>query len=561
MKLADRLRTRARSWLGITPPASPARAPGPPREATSGVGHVATSGRRYRLSEDNPTINYLQGLTILAPLDSEHRWRNLNLDEGALDRLSTHDVEDLLADLSPEISNALWHYVRLCNPGYEVHAYKVGGKSDVVDKVAQAALEKFLYEDLRALYGTTDLQIDRLFINAFLRGAFMAELVLDNAGKRPLDLALPDPQWTYFRIALDQQRGPIWQPYQFQHGRPVPLVLETIRYIPIDPRPASPYGRSMIQPAIFTTLFAISLLHDLKRVIQQQGYPRIDVALNLEELAKSMPASLPDDPKAFQNWVDEVILETGKAYAALQPDDAFVHTDNMTIGRPVGTLGADALGKIDAIMIYLDRQAVRALKTMPLLMGINEASSETHANRQWEVFVAGVKSHQHTAEQLLEHLLTLALRAQGLQARVEFRFGEVRAAELLRDAQVEAAKIANAALAYARGFVSQDEAAMMAVGKAKADSPAPRIDSAGITGGGGGAPPPNPNQVAAEPGSQKSVILEGTRQGLSGYVLPDEAFQAASDAWDGALPEAAGLLEATVKTEERMLVTNGNGRR
>lgn len=522
------------------------------------MGHVATSGRRYRLSEDNPTINYLQGLTILAPLDSERRWRNLNLDENALDSLSTADIGDLLADLSPEISNALWHYVRLCNPGYTIKAFKIGGKSEAIDKQAQAAVAKFLFQDLRSLYGTTDLQIDRIFINAFLRGAFMAELVLDNNGRLPIDLALPDPQWTYFRIALDQQRGPIWQPYQFQHGRPVPLVLETIRYIPIDPRPASPYGRAMIQPAVFTTLFAISLLHDLKRVIQQQGYPRIDLAVNLEKLAASMPAHLPDDPKAFQNWVDNLVLDIGRAYGALEPDDAYVHTDNIAVGRPVGTLDAQSLGKIDAMMTYLDRQAVRALKTMPLLMGVNEASSETHANRQWEVFVAGIKSHQHMAEQLLEHLLTLGLRAQGIQARLEFRFSEVRAAELLRDAQVQALNLANAALSYALGYTSQDESALAGVGKAKADQPEPRIPSAGITGGGGGAPPGQtaPAQVEPEPGSQKHGLLHGFRA-AGDFVLSDTAFAAASAAFDRALPEWAGLLEATVKAEERVLATNG----
>jgi hypothetical protein len=501
MPVMDRVKTSVRNWLSVTPP----RRPGPPRDATTQTGHVATTGQRFRISQDNPTINYLQGLTILAPFDPEKRWRNLSLDESALDHISTAELGDLLAGLSPEISCALWHYVRLANPGWEVKAFQLGTTSEGIDKPAQAALDKFLHADLRELYGTTDLQIDRLFINAFLRGAFQAELVLDNRGKLPIDLALPDPQWTYFRIALDPQRGPVWQPYQFQHGRPVPLVWETIRYIPIDPLPASPYGRAMIQPAVFTTLFAISLLHDLKRVVQQQGYPRIDLTLDLENLAQSMPADLADDPKRFQEWVDSLVQDIGRAYAALQPDDAYVHTSNITVGRPVGTLDTSSLGAIDKVIAYLDRQAVRALKTMPLLMGINEATSETHANRQWEVFVAGIKSHQHTAEQLLEHLLTLALRVQGIQARVEFRFAEVRAAELLRDAQVEALNLANAALSYALGYRNQDEAAMAGVGKAKADQPEPRIPTAGIGGGGGTAAsaPTPPAQVQADPGSQK----------------------------------------------------------
>ena len=99
MAVLDWVKQGVRDWLGITP----ARRPGPPREATGHTGHVTSTGRRYRLSEDNPTNNCLQGLTILAPLYSERRWRNLSLGENALDRRSTADVGDLLADLSPEI--------------------------------------------------------------------------------------------------------------------------------------------------------------------------------------------------------------------------------------------------------------------------------------------------------------------------------------------------------------------------------------------------------------------------------------------------------------------------
>lgn len=565
MGVFDRVRTRARQWLGVEAGVR-ATAPGlpPSLPPSHAQGHV--TGRRYRVSEDNPTINYLQGLTILAPLDSEHRWRNLNLDENTLDQLGTADIVDLLADLSPEISSALNSYVRLVNPGYEIKCFKLNLNSEEIEPKAQQLVETF-FDNLRQLYGSTDLVIDRMFINAFLRGAFMAELVLDNRGRVPIDIAFPDPRWTYFRIALDAQRGPIWQPYQFQHGRPVPLVLDTIRYIPIDPLPASPYGRSMVLPAVFTTLFTLSMLHDLKRVVAQQGYPRLDLSVNLEALAKSMPADLAKDPLQYQQWIDSVVRNIGDAYANLEPDDTYVHTDNVTVGRPVGTLDTSSLGAVDGMMRALDRQVIRALKTMPLLMGSNEGASETHANRQWEVFAAGIKSHQHTAESLWEHLLTLALRVQGVQARVQFRFAELRAAELLRDAQVEALNLQNAALSYALGYRDQNEAAMVGAGKEKADQPQPRIPTAGITGAGGGAPPGQtaPGAVQPEPGSnkkQKRSLNELLPAYSARAVLPEDllsrsAVRSAQEAWDRAVPDLAGLLDAQLAEERRAAMTNG----
>ncbi len=118
--------------------------------------------------------------------------------------------------------------------------------------------------------------------------------------------------------------------------------------------------------------------------------------------------------------------------------------------------------------------AIRGLKTMPLLMGSNEAVSETHANRQWEIYVAGIKALQHLAEQMVERLLTLALQMQGLRAVVSFRFAELRASEQLRDAQTEAALIENAKQKYLFGWISQQEAALEVVGHVP-DLPQPRV--------------------------------------------------------------------------------------
>jgi len=514
------LKERARHWLGVKdappPPEPPRAAPSTPTRPGS---HVVE--KRFRLSEDNPTVNYLQGLTILAPFDPENRWRNLQLDENSLDTMSSAQILELLCDLSPEISRAHWDLLRLCNPGWQCHAYKPGTETE--DKKAQAWLDQFLNGQLRGLYGSPDVPINRIYTNAFLRGAFMAELVLDNRGKVPLDIAVPDAQWTYFRIAVDPQRGPVWQPYQFQHGRPVPLILETIRYIPLDPLPASPYGRPMCSPALFTTLFSLGLLHDLKRVVQQQGYPRIDVAIKLEELAKAMPADLADDPAQYQDWLNAFVASVGKAYASLEPDDAFVHSDVIEVNRPIGTLDSSSLGAMDGLTHFLERQVVRALKTMPLLMGVNEASSETHANRQWEVHVAGIRSVQRLHESLMEHMLSVGLRVQGMQATVEFRFDELRNSELLRDGQVEQLRTQNAALQYDRGYLSQDEACQLATGKPKADQAAPRIEGVG-TQGGSTPPPSSPGSPAAiepEPGSKKSMAGNGRRMSSESVGIPD----------------------------------------
>jgi hypothetical protein len=70
--------------------------------------------------------------------------------------------------------------------------------------------------------------------------------------------------------------------------------------------------------------------------------------------------------------------------------------------------------------------------------------------------------------QLEKHFNTL-LRASGIQAVVEFRFAELRAAEMLRDAQTEAMRISNAEKKYKNGWITQDEASIEITGKPAAE--------------------------------------------------------------------------------------------
>jgi len=432
------------------------------------------AGARARLTQDNgfedDPYQALWGLAVRP--DREIDWRALNLDDQTLDRISTGDLVEMMADLSPEVSGALWHFVRFCNPGWEARALRPGSREE--DPVGQARLDEFL-KLIGRRYGAVDVVWNMFFMTAFLRGAMFGELVPDERGRQPLDLVAVDPFAAKFRRRDDPNLGRVWQLGQERDNRFVPLDVPTVQYVPVDPVPGkAPYGRSLVTPAIFSSLFLLSLLHDLRRVVAQQGYPRLDLEIKLEQLVHSMPDDMEDDPAKQEAWVSGVINDIAAAYSQLQPDDAYVHTDVVKVNRPVGAVDASSLGAVDSLIRAVERMAIRGLKTMPLLMGSNEAVSETHANRQWEIHVAGIKALQHLAEQMLGHLLTLSLQMQGLRTVVEFRFAELRASEMLRDAQTEAQRIENAKQKYLAGWVSQEEAAAEVVGHAP-DRPEPRV--------------------------------------------------------------------------------------
>lgn len=398
------------------------------------------------------------GVPVIVPqLDAEMGWRLQDLDTKTLDRIPPSELLEYLTDLSPDVSKALWDWLRFCNPGVEIKALRVGSDTEE-DEVAQKELERFLAV-LRRRYGTLDALIGKLFFSTFIRGAQLGELVLDDAGRMGLHLATPDAAVCTFREVNDPKIGATWEPGTYDDaGKWVSFDRETIRYVPIDPAPGSPYGRSMAAPALFPALFLLGLMHDLRRVVAQQGYPRLDITVDLEVLQEMMPQNAMEDPDAFQAWSDKLTEQVKAVFTALEPDSTYVHSSVIKVNRPVGTVDSSSLGAVDGLIRSIERMLTRALKTMPLLMGSNEGSTETHANRQWEVMLAGIRAVQHATETMLGDLFTLFLRAQGKQNLVNVHFAELRASEELRDAQVRAMQISNAVQEWMMGWIDSKEA-------------------------------------------------------------------------------------------------------
>lgn len=525
-----------------------------------------------RASLDLPDSMVSDGWVIVPPNDYESSWRTLNLDADNLNVLSPKELLDMLADLSPEVSRAYWDFLRMCNPGYTCKAYTLGSE-DVENPQAQAAIDAF-FDTLRAEYGSVDVVIGRLFAGPFLRGAFCAEIVLDPRGRVPVDLATPDPYSVRFRKRKDAVRGEVWQPGQWQSTNFVPLDIPTFRYMPVDPAPGAPYGRPLAAPALFTTIFLLGLLHDVKRVVMQQGYKRMDISISTEQ-AVAMFNQGGTGYNSVDEYVAAAVTAVRTAYAALEPDDAFIHSDMIVLNDPAGTIDLDSIGAIDKIIDKLERMATRALKSNSLLMDTASSASETDSNRRWEIHAAGIKSLQHYAENLLESLLTLALEAQGIQADVRWRFAELRAAEELRDAQTDAMKVANARAKYEAGYYSQDEASNEAVGH-DADAAEPR--------GGVGAPQPEIVQDNGDGNEKSSGVAGGRKQPVSGErvkltpdgadepltPVPDEVAISDSDVdravaeWDELMPDYVGLLDAAVTglaqfDDERGIATRIDG--
>jgi hypothetical protein len=384
--------------------------------------------------------------------------------------MSVKDLVDMLVNLSPEISRAAWDFNRLCNPGWECKVFELGSE-DTENLEAKEVIHGFI-DRLREEYGSFDIVLGRYFMGAFTRGAFCGEVVLDADGNA-IDLVSPDPHSIRFRKKTIVGRGEVWEPGQRQGGKWKSLAIPNFRYLPVDPSPGSPYGRSLVAPSLYTSIFILGLLHDVKRVVMQQGYKRMDISVDTER-AMDLFSYDAQGYATVGDYITGAIDAVKSVYRTLQPDDAFIHTDMFILNPPAGTIDSDSISAIATILDRLEKMATRALKTTGLLMESGNSPSETDSNRRWEIHAAGVKSLQHLCENMLESLFGVVLRAKGIQGRVEFRFSELRASEMLRDEQTRQLKLQNNVGEFQAGFVSQNEASNNQVGH-DADSQEPRL--------------------------------------------------------------------------------------
>lgn len=458
------------------PPVPPAVRSVPAGQVTprAGAYGIGGGGNRSRVSHDadGAYISTLTSMALRTPVSADEQWRGLDLDSSTLSRMTPARLLQLLADLSPEVSRALWDFLRFANAGWEATAMRPGGKSKAPG-THQNVLDAMIAR-ITNRHGSFDVVLNRLYLGAFLRGAFVAELVLDRNGRQGLDIATPDPASIVFRQREDEELGTVWVPGQMVRGQFVALDIPTVRYVPIDPFPGRPEGRAPAQPAVFSALFLLGLLHDLRRVVAQQGYPRIDVSINLEKLQLLMPNDLNEDPILAASWIQGAIQEIQRSYASLEPDDTYIHLDVAEVKRPIGTLDTSSLGAVDGLIQGLERMLIRALKTVPIMMGVTDGVAEANVRVQWKIYRTTLQVFQHMLEQLLDYLFGLALQAEGVPATCEFRFARIDITDRYIDAQTEQINAQLARDAYDNGWIDQNEAARRGAGVDKADQPGPR---------------------------------------------------------------------------------------
>lgn len=414
--------------------------------------------------------------------------------------LTASQLLKLLPDLSPDVGLALWNILRLGSDGF---SYTVKDNQGQDDESGKAILDQ-LIDRINSRGGGLDGLIVQWLMSGFLQGAVAGEVALLDGLSDVDDFYAVDPYMIESRIGEDGKIAYWFIPRN--GGLQVQLNMEKFWYVPIDPMIDDPYGRPPAAPVLQEIWFDIALITDLRRVVHNQGWPRIDIKVLEEVMVNAAPAEIKTKPAELRNWLNDRLADVQAAYNDLQPDDSFVHFDSVEVEQAGSN---SSLFDPTAVVRAIERRVIKSLKQLPILMCSNEGTTETHGTIQWQIFVAGLRSLQSPIGFVLSKMLQLALEVQGYQGRVECWFEPIRTTDRKADAEAEKLEIQNAITKWAAGWQTWEESAIEATGSApppEATEPDPSLFGA-VTGGTSGLV----EQVSANSSSRIDAELYSLR--------------------------------------------------
>lgn len=446
----------------------------------------------------------LEGGRIVDPQSRTKGW-------GILDQLTKRrgygrEAETLrtlriVRDFDGQVSHAVWQYLRLINPGNQLVAVDTDAEGNEVELggEAQAALNEIAGR-VGQEYG--GLGIDGLLpvlgLMVLTNGAIALEVEISESLDDIVDWHPVDPLLLSFwredkRLVLGQI---------FSDGKREAVPPEQVFYTPLDPDVDDPYGRPPLLSAIQAVIAKAQLMADLKAFAHNMGFPRIDVSVVWERLLARAPDELKTEgsEEELEQWAAQTLGGIASSYNGLSVDDTFVHFDWVEVKKMEGGGGSFDWAQLETV---LERQLNNAVKMLPILLGYNESTSETHGSIQWQIQVLGIEALQRIVRRMIERAAGVSLRVRGIPGRAKLRFSDLRTTDRLYEAQAEVLEGKNLEQDVRMGWRTNDEAARIRTNGDHGQVDDPLLS---VTAGGAGSAPAN------APGEPTSADNPGTSQ-------------------------------------------------
>lgn len=254
--------------------------------------------------------------------------------------------------------------------------------------------------------------------------------------------------------------------------------------------PDGGYGCARYAPALAEVLVNISFWKSITDAVQNAAWPRLAFGIPFAELQELYQKTLGyTKPQADAAVAEDIALFKKEVASILADDNVFYDSQ----GKALVIEGGSFEG-IESIITERRSRIVRALKQLPLFLGLNDSTTETQATQQVKIHGKRLGSLRSRVLDIVVKISTLHLRLMGRPTIAKAIVQPIFAVDAAVDAATEAVRIANAVAKRDQRWIDQEQASME------------------ITGSGAVGPEPEPvSDKEPEPGTQADP-QEETRQ-------------------------------------------------
>jgi hypothetical protein len=326
---------------------------------------------------------------------------------------------EFLKKVNPDVSMAVWNFVRMANQGNEMQFYSLGKKTRLTN--LESEWRDFAARINEISNSGLDGLIDQLHYSAYLLGAMGVEVEVTADRKDIYDVYPVKPQTIEWEL-LESNGRKTWVPYQYNMCEKVYLDKQHANFIwvPSDPDIGDPRGTLNMSPVLQAIDFQMQILQDLQAVLHHQGYPKNDISIALEQMMAICPAHIKNDATKLGQWLDEQYSNIVKMLEGMPPDADYVHFDDIKVNMDQGANASRSLD-VRAVSELVDIQTLSGTKQMAIFMNRNQGVTETWGSVQFKIFCSGITSCQRGSKRTVEEIARLWLKVKGIQATPVFK--------------------------------------------------------------------------------------------------------------------------------------------
>ena len=331
--------------------------------------------------------------------------------------LVDEDIIDRLMEMSPEFSHAMW----LMETTFNTEIYWVGrNRAGDLSRTVTSKLNDLIkiltgnmydggYQRIKTLskFAATILRYN------LKRGGVGCEVKL-GAKKRPIALYPFDSKWVAWVVATDRKH---FVPIQYYRHGVKSLDKENILFMCLQENLDTGAPSSAFLAAINSIFFRLSVMRDLERAIKRIGYPRLDVEVVEEVIARNLPMDIRQDPEKLKKAIQAEMDNLKAEFNSLKPEESFVHTEAVKVDQKDAPKGTTI--NIDSLMKYLDVQISNALHTLPQFFGRGDT---VQGEVDTIIYQWTITRMQKDVCEFLNAIFTYCLRMSGNSGTAHFYF-------------------------------------------------------------------------------------------------------------------------------------------